>query len=294
MNGKRFQFLIIAIVPLIFAGVFLTGCSTQKSLWGDEQTGLILNYRMAPDLPLTYQVTSTMTQKMNVMGQSFKVTSDDAVSFLFEPLNSKSKKTDLKVTVESFYMKITHAGGEIIPNSSDLTGKSFTMSVSSLGKEMNIEGADEICYDMGQEGKRSITPYMQAFFLDLPDHPVKVGDTWESKDVITDKSETSELALYYTNQHKFEGFENFKGHECIKVINTFSAGIEGNGMQQGMEFVTTGTLEGTETWYFAYKEGILLKSEVNGTASTQTVAEAQKLEIPGEREFSIVTELMEE
>ncbi len=60
----RPQAILAALFVLLFAG-----CAAEKSLWGDPENGLILQYRMPEDRALRYELSSGTAQHMEMMGQ---------------------------------------------------------------------------------------------------------------------------------------------------------------------------------------------------------------------------------
>ena len=59
-----------------------------------------------------------------------------------------------------------------------------------------------------------------------------------------------------------------------------------------MDLITTGEIEGKNTWYFAYKEGTFVKMITEGNAISTTKIPAQDMNIPSTREYSMVLELI--
>jgi hypothetical protein len=140
------------------------------------------------------------------------------------------------------------------------------MVVSPLGKELEIIGADEIIYDMGPEGERSIEPTFHGILPDLPAGPVVVGDSWTATDSIVETSDDGEMLIVLNHTHTLSGYETVDGMECAKITNTFTGTITGSGVEQGMQLTSEAGIEGTETWYFAYKEGIFVGTSAEGAA----------------------------
>jgi hypothetical protein len=90
------------------------------------------------------------------------------------------------------------------------------------------------------------------------------------------------------------GFEKWDDIDCIKILTLYTGTIRGTGTENGMELLTEGTLEGTDTWYFAYKEGYYLKSINEGSMTgTVTTTGAQEMVIPLKRVYSMMTSLID-
>ncbi|MBC8486976.1 MAG: hypothetical protein H8D45_13185 [Bacteroidetes bacterium] len=292
MKPKKVYQKPILTVLVIFAAILITGCAVKKNLWGDPKTGLILKYRMGDSQILKYRTLSEFTQSMEVMGQSFEVISDGGQSFTVKFAGMKEDNYKFGITIDTMYMKIVSPQGEIIPDMSDVIGKSFDMSLTTLGKEFDFAGAEKIKYSLGQSGERSIATEFKAVFPDLPERPVKLGDKWTTTDTITEKSDNGNLQIIINNTNTLEGFEKIKGKECVKITADFKGALNGKGMEQGAELITTGEITGKDTWYFAYKEGVFVKIVTEGIAKNTTTVPAQNMEIPSTREYTMETELI--
>jgi hypothetical protein len=175
----------------------------------------------------------------------------------------------------------------------DVIGKSFNFTLSKLGIELEFSGAKDITYNYGMGESKSISSDIQAFFPDLPDHPVKPGDSWESTDNIVEETQDSKMTMQFNNINTFEKLEEMNGYDCMKVNVVFTGTMNGKGMEEGMDLVTTGEIGGTATWYYAYKEGIFVSNLVEGTGKTITsVKGPQDMEIPATRTYTMSTNLL--
>lgn len=279
-------------VPVILAICILAGCAVKTAnVWGDPETGLILQYRMPENLALKYQSSTEMTQTMDVMGQTIDVDIDSSGAFTVKSKGQKENNHQLTVTIDLMKIFIASPQDEIIPDMSTVNGKSFEMILSPLGKELELIGADAIQYE-SPDGTKNISADFQDTFPDLADKPVKIGDKWPFDSTITDTYSTGESKLHFEGMNTLEGFENVNGMECVKISVDVTGTSEGKGEAQGMEVVSVGEIVGKSTWYFAYKEGIFVKMITEGTAEGTITVSAQNLEIPLTRKFRMEVELV--
>ncbi len=283
--------LLPVIVVLVVA--FLSGGAVKKGdQWGDLETGLILQYRMPEDQVLKYHSSSEMNQYMEVMDQSIDVEVNSKIAFSAKSKGLKEDNHQLGITIDSMSISIVSSQGELSPDLSSVIGKSFDMILSPLGKELELSGAESIQYELPMEGKKSIASDFQAIFPNLAGRPVKFGETWTSTDTITDKSETSEVQINLESVHTLKGFETVDGMECVKITAEVTGSLQGAGEQQGMDYDIEGEMKGTDTWYFAYKEGIFVK--MISTAVVEGLIEAggpQGISIPMTQEFKVEIKL---
>ncbi len=117
----------------------LAGCAAKKaSPWGDPQTGLILQYRMAEDQVLKYQTSAEQTQDIEVMGQAMTTETTSSSSFTVKPKGLKENNHLLHVTIDSMSVDISSPQGDLSPDLSSVIGESFEMVLSPLGKELDV------------------------------------------------------------------------------------------------------------------------------------------------------------
>ncbi len=284
--------LALTIVAASLLALLVIGCA-KKPIWGDPEKGLILTYRMPEAGGLTYRLTNKFSQTLDVMGQSMKITGEERQQFT---LTSKGGKTDnlmLTVTMDSMSVGVNAPQGDMNADVSGVIGRSFEMVVSPLGRELEIIGADEINYSMGPEGERSIEPSFHAILPDLPSKPVTIGDSWTATDSILEKSDEGEMLIVLNYKHTLTGYETMHGMECAKITNTFTGTLSGTGVEQGMELSSEGAIEGTETWYFAYKKGYFVESTAEGSAEgTIKGVNNPAINIPMTREYKMSGKLV--
>lgn len=289
---KTNSIYMIALATLAFALVF-AGCATKKTAWGSLKKGMVMSYIPGQEKELTYKTTSNFIQDMNVMNQEFSVTADMMQVFKMEPMESDNEDLAYKVTVDDMSFKLQTPRGDMEPELGDIIGQSFDLTLSPYGKELEYSGAEKLVMEVATGESKSIASDIAAFFPDLPDHPVKPGDSWNSIDEVRDANETKETILVFDNINTFEKLESYMGYDCMKINVVFTGTIEGEGTQGDMDLSTTGKVSGTGTWYFAYKEGIFVFSSVNGTGETETLVtgQGQEIEIPASRTFTMTTQL---
>jgi hypothetical protein len=184
--------------------------------------------------------------------------------------------------------------GKLDTDVSQVIGKSFQMTVSATGEELDISGADTITYELGTQGARSIESQFSVFFPDLPERPVKVSDTWTTESTVTEEGMDGDFEIAFVNENTLAGFETIQGLECAKITAPFTGTLKGKGQEQGVELITDADIKGTSTWYFAYQEGIYVKETTTGVAEGKVTALGpEKMEIPLKRNFTIEVTLLE-
>jgi len=283
--NKQKSIAWLMMAPLLLALFMLTGCATKTApFWGDPQTGLILQYQMPEGQKLTYDSWDKTHQVSEMMGMAIEVDIDSTNSFTVQSKGAEEDKNQLTITINDMSFKIQSVQANLEPDMSQVIGKSFDMTLSHLGEESELKGAEEITYEMGPEGTRSIASSFKHIFPDLAGRPLKIGDTWKDETTINEKSGNGETVIRISEENTLDGFETIDDMECVRILSRYTGTLEGRAQQQGIETISTGDIQGTSTWYFAYKEGIFVKHTNKGTAEGKVDVPSQGLEIPFTRD----------
>lgn len=258
MKGLR------AVVPVLVLFV-LAGYAQQGNVNSKSDTAVTLAYQFPEGKTLAYRQSSTETQNLEISGQPVTSQTQGTLEFSAKPKGVKDGNFNLGVTIDAMKVSVQGSQGDLSPDLSPVIGKSFDMVLSRLGKEIDTSGAAALHYDLGTGGSRDMAPSFQAFFLDLPDHPVKASDTWPSEDTVIQKVGSGEIRISVKHVHTLDGFETVDGRECARIKTGTKGTLTGNMEQGGVGLSFDGKIEGETTWYFAVKEGILVKADAKGS-----------------------------
>ncbi len=279
------NWMVVAVALVAIA--LLAGCAGK----GKKESEVWV-YSMSEGKTLVYTKSEDVVQDMEVMGQAMTMTFDKDLGFTMAPAAGEGTDLTAEVTITSLSASMSSPQGDFDADGTPAIDKSFMMTFSSLGKEIDVSGAEDIAYSQGPQGDRSLYADFAAFLPDLPGMPVKVGDTWTSVDVIPVKEQNAELLLSFENLNTFLGFETIGGMNCAKVATVVTGTLTGSGEQMGAPLTFNGTSEGSETWYFAVDEGVFVKSSSNiVTTATVTVSGPQEMVIPMTMNMTVEIEL---
>lgn len=261
MSNKRF-YVLSACLIFTFITILLSGCA-KKPFWGNEKTGFILSYRLAPNEVWNYQTNSTQKTNMEQMGQAIE-TETNSFSRYGVKGDGLNKQQNYVATVLIDTMSIFSKGmgRESRPDLSGFIGKSFGLIFTPKGKELELPGADSLTIDFGMMagGKQSVKTFFRNILPNLPARPVKIGETWTEQDTMDMKQGGMDIHIMMSSMHTLEAKEMVGDVECLKIITKSKGTLEGEGQQMGADLTFEGDLEGEGTWYFAYKNGCFVKS----------------------------------
>ncbi len=250
----------LGIPALLFS--LLVGCAAKKPFWGDVEAGLILRYQLKPNQTWTFHASTKHNSTMEMMGQSMDTESNSTSQYTVKGIGQDDQKNLLtEITVDTMSYISQSPRGEHKHNLSPLIGKSFGLTLSPLGEEIEFSNTDSLYVDLGMPGggRRNIETFFRNPFPNLPPNPVKIGNTWTIQDEDTVPQSGLEIAVNTEGINTLERLETVDGIECLKIQSHIVATLDGAGQQMGAEVAFEGDLEGTTTWYFAYKKGVYVK-----------------------------------
>jgi hypothetical protein len=279
-GNNRFRIEIFSGYTML-AAVSFFGCASRKPAWIDLKNGVVLEYRMPEKEALRYRTSSHMIQTTK-FGEQSMVTRMDNWNVL--SMLSKGKEGDglrIHVTVDSARMDIQSPAGNMSPDMGSIIGKGFDMTVSSLGKEIDVSEAANLKYNLGPSGERTLGSEFQTFFEDLPVKPLKQGDTWTSADTLNVDQAGTKMTLLFNNLNTFQAVEKVQGLNCVRIQTESTGTMNGSGEQGGAKFDISGTIKASGTWHFAVQEGILVKASTEATTeSSIQISGPQTMTLP--------------
>ena len=263
MNRNTNHGIAVCIFVIIFVlGAFL-GCASKKPIWGDAETGFILKYRMAPNQSYEYTGTSQENSTTEMMGQTMESETNVTSNYTVQMIGTDDQKNLLtQITLNSLDWVSKGMQGEQTVDTESVIGKSFGLTVSPCGTELEYTGVDTLPQiDLGRMGgKRGMKSMFRSVLPDLPTEPTKIGGSWTSTQEFTETQNNMDITVVIESNNSLEGYQTINGSECL-IIKTKSTGtLDGTGSMMGADMTFEGDTEGESTWYFDYKKGIFVKS----------------------------------
>ena len=174
-------------IAFVLIGLLIFGCAAKVPIWGNEKVGFDLQYRLENSQKLNYETSSKSKTTVDIMGNT-TITDDDTL-IQISLVGTQAKSPDqlsCQVTIDDMQMKtIQSAMGESAELERDLSkviGKSFDLTFSPQGREIDLSGVEELTIDMGPMGggEQSLKDRFSNILPDLSNDPVKIGETWAS------------------------------------------------------------------------------------------------------------------
>lgn len=275
---KQHKFLPF-ITVLIFL-IILAGCAAKVKMLTPPSQAPILKYVIPEGQPLTYKISTGYHQTMSMMGVPLKTSVLKDMTVTFYQLAFAQEAYQLQVMINDISMKVTAPGTNLTPNLSKIPGKTFEMTVTNMGEEIGLMGADKLTYTLGEEGEQNMESEFEHLFPDLPDKVLNPGDTWTTTDTTFVGEKEMETMIVTQTEHTLAGYEQINGHECAKITSEYTSSVSGSGTKEGADFETNVEMRGKETLYFDYKLGVLVLQTSSGNGDGE-------IKITGKKEMTL-------
>ncbi len=292
MKTKKIHKSFLNVMFTVVVIVLIAGCSSSKNLSGDSKKGVMLRYSFPEKQALKYQANFDIKQILDINGQEFIVDIGQYLAFS-TILKSKSKtENHIHIDIDTMDMTISSPQGDLKPDTKEVNGSGFDMILSTLGSGLDVSGAEAIQYEVSPGVKRNVAMTFKFLFPRLPEQSLKIGDTWSMVDTIIDKNDNEEVVMIIDSDYTLAGFETVNGLDCARITSVVTGTRTGKAIQQGVEMQSEGTMEGSGTYFFAQKNGYLLKDVSSITVdATLEIQGPQKRSIPMKFEINNKTEL---
>jgi len=254
--------------------------SQKKAKASASKDGLKLEYNFPEGKSLSYSNVTNIAQTMDYNGQSMQA---NVLAVLACTVTGKGKENGnlkLEVKIDTMKQQVESPQGSAGGLLNDAMGKSFNMTLSVSGKEIDLSDAEKIPVTTESVQTNAAQSFLD-YFPDLPLNALKPGDTWVSNDTVKTKSGTLSMTSIIRADNKYEGIENIDGFDCAKITSTFTGTREQTAQTMGMDVATSGSLTGTSELFFAVKEGYYIKiSSRAKMTGTIEIGGAQNISMP--------------
>jgi hypothetical protein len=273
MKNLQMKNLAVTVFILIFSGIFSVGYSQRKTDQPLTKGGTKLQYNYPIGKIFKYLTDSKVVEDMDVNGQSMQVNVATSLACEVKAVTKQAENLKLEIKIDSLKQNVESPQGSAGGSVNDLKGKIFNMVISPAGKAVDLTEASKIVYTIEGGGAENLSQLFLTYFPVLPKDEVNPGDTWTTNDTIDTKSAGNSTWMPVQSDYKYEGIESIDGIDCAKISATLSGTRKMSTQSQGMDIKTSGPFTGTQTLYFAVKEGYLVKESATSKITG-------KIEIP--------------
>ena len=265
--------------------------SQRKAKAVPAKGGIKLGYNIPEGRPLSYSNVSNVAQTMDYNGQTMQANVHSVLACTITGKGKENGNIKLEVLIDTMKQVVDTPQGSAGGLMNDAMGKTFAMTLSVSGKEVDLSDAEKIAVNNESIQTNASQSFLE-FFPNLPLNAIKPGDTWVTNDTISTKSGTFSMAATVKADNKYVGMEKVDGFDCAKITSILEGTREQTARTMGMDVATSGKFTGTAELYFAVKEGYYIKSTSNGKMTgTIEIGGAQNISMPLVSDMTTVSRL---
>ena len=295
MNVHRSPRIVPSILLVVLTVGLAAGCAGNQDPWGDPESGLILTYRMPEGQTLQYTVAFDQTHTLSIPDEERRFGNGRTIDFSATPVASPDENLVMTITIDEMTLRFDTPRGVNELDVKKIREQSFELKMSRLGRVLDSGEAANFTYFLGGAGEQGIDKDFGDFFPGLPDQPVRVGDTWTYRGGIPGNSFNPETSILLTSVNTLEGFETIDGMECAKITSEFNGELVTEGQSTPGTVISGGPVTGSATWFFAYKEGLLVRANRTFRAETTiAMGDPGRPPVPAVEETKIEISLVED
>ena len=276
------RILLSVFLMLLVVGPLASGPDAAKSYK--------LEYRMDKGAELTMNKVLEHRNQREFMGNEMVNISTDRLQYHFKVLSSDRTGMTLEMT----YGERSHETDDkqfLQPlDFSSLVGSKTSFSISNRGAVSNFKGFDvlpEIAIPDEQttlDAARYILDIKQTF-PELPQDPLGRGESWSYTQSYTDPVENGEISVTVKVDYTLADKTVIDGTDCLIFEGNYTYTVEGQLSTGGMDLTVSLEGGGTDTVYFAWKKGMVLKSGGNLSITGQAENTELGVKIPMQHDF---------
>ena len=249
---------VIVMTFIILGFLFITGSLSA-------QNNVKLAYNMPAGKTLNYKSVTSISQLMDIQGQSMEVMVNTSFGFRVKMVEKAAGNLKINVIVDSLTMSIDAMGGLTNSRVREIENKSFNMIISPVGEIVDLSEAENIKFNVESQGTSNLSQTFRNVFPVLPDKAVKPGDTWSSVDTIRSAASAASTLQVLESSYRYDDVEKVNGIDCAKISSSISGTAETRAQNMGMDIFYSGPVNGQVLMYFALKEGYFMKQDISTT-----------------------------
>lgn len=279
------KWAMVFIIPAII----ISGCNPKATV--SKIDAYKLEYKLSGDQPYKYLQDSKITQSIVYMGQEINTVINSCLGFTALATGASESDVDINITIDSLGYTINSVQGNMVEDMDELAGEKFNMSMSKNGKVRDLDEAEKLKYTVAGTQSADMKSSFTMIFPTLPAENIKIAHTWTDTDTIDVSTPTDDVQMIMTSNNTVESREELNGYDCFRIGYTMTGTRDGSSTTPQGIIVTSSDLSGSGHYYFAFKEGIIIKDHAEIMSEGEVVIPGGEA-IPMNMETIIKMDLM--
>jgi hypothetical protein len=278
---KKFTVLSLILIPAAFLSI--TGDAYAKST--PAKKTFAIAYKFSPGQTFNMKSEGATNVSTDQMGQTVTVDMTSASESAYRVLaGAPEGKMQLETEFLSRKQSTKSPMGDTDTDFSAWIGKKAQFTIAPDGTLSDFKGFDQLMEITAATGEKingeMIQKGMAMQFFKLPDHPVKMGESWSAKDSINIPYQGSTLKNVDSTTATVVDQVKIDGLECLKISLEGTATLTGQFEQQGSQIELSRQTTVAGTIYFSLEKGMYVSIESTSNATGQIYVEAAGVTIP--------------
>jgi len=245
---------------------YLSSCSNSPR-------DIELQYANIKETISNYELSYYQDSKAEMNGEPMNA--EYIVNIPYEMRTSqKDSKVESRILIQNPEVKFIIALGQQVVDTRNLRNLELGFIHTPGGYQEEIIMTDTLQIDFGDMlGGTLDWEYLFTYVTPgLPGKPSNIGDTWEENIRVNRIEAGSKITADLEINHELSGFEKFNGRECAVIKSKISAILNDSYSMMGASWDLNGTLSGSMTWHFDYKQGIIIQLLIEESSEGKVVA----------------------
>jgi len=253
---------------------------------GSSKKDLDLNYRNSGKIQ-NFKIQYIDKIALDMGGQPMEADKEYEIIYS-EKASSNSNQQDIQstITLEKVSASIIMSQQRQVIGTGNIEGKEIEMIRSLKGDSITFKGANDIPkinMSMMAGGPVGIDFFLKSYSPIFPFETIKKGDTWTAQSTRNQLAGSLPVSGLIETTYRLISFEKVSGYECVKIESRSAGKLSGEAEQMGMYWTHKGIFESEAIWYFAFKEGLLVKASITEhTKGTLDTAGENAMSVPVE------------
>lgn len=179
--------------------------------------------------------------------------------------SQKGEKVKTRITIPKTNVKIILPTGQQILDTRNLKDIKLDFDYTTSGTQKTIiPEIDSMAIDFGEMlgGTLDWESLFKYVTPNLPGRATKVNDTWNESLQLKRIESASKIEATLLFKHQLTGFEKIAGHKCAVIKSEINSDLNDTFELMAMPWDLKGELTGNMTWYFDYKQGLIVKLKI--------------------------------
>ncbi len=249
-----------SIIVLLLLFVILPGCVQEIKMISPPHKTPIMRYNFPKNELRTYSISSALSEDLKVQGKKVENDISKTIYVSYRSLGTEEDINQLEGKLQFIDIRYKNTYiGEQLADTKELQKKTFQITMDPFGNEGDLLGREVLSYSINRIGEQTLEFDFEDFFPELPGYPLEIGQSWTQNDTVFLSEYGENSMLVEHKENRLSGYALVHHRECAVIKTFFTTTLKISNWSESVEWITDVEYKGDDTWFFDFKEGILVK-----------------------------------